>query len=222
MSAHVRDLERLRRQLGADRLHLAAHSMGTYPALAYLREHPRRTSGMALLAPVSPRGVYSVGDSADFQKRMARLKKWARRPACRREMREAGVDRPDSLLPDEQASARWRIQFTCVNAYHVGRWRAMEGGMAFYDSDAGQAASASMADRFDFTADLREHSRPVRVLAGDHDWVGGGPWVADRYREISGVRARLLEDAGHSLWLDAPERFERWLDAALAATAASP
>lgn len=216
VDAHVRDLERLRKQLGRDRLHLAAHSIGSYLALSYLKEHPRHTGGLVLFGAVSPTGFGFGGDSVARARVEDERSAWLERSACEEETRAEGLSRADSLLSDEELSARWRIRYTCANAFHVERWRAMEGGRAFYDQSAGQAAGRSMEGGFDATSTLRSHRWPVRVIMGDHDWVVGGPVTAEIYRDVPGVEVRLLEDTAHALWLDAPDRFPRALSAALA------
>ena len=45
----VADLERLRREIGEDRMTLLAHSMGAQLAYAYLQRHPQRVGGLVML-----------------------------------------------------------------------------------------------------------------------------------------------------------------------------
>lgn len=215
VDAHVADLERLRRELGLDPVHLAAHSMGTRLALEYLVEHPGRTGGLVLMAPVNPRPFDPARDSALAGDLGARRRAFRERDACEEARREAGVAGPDSVVAERGAierSRRWRIDFTCANAVHVERWRKMEGGRAYYDASAGRAAAASMDRSFDATSAMAGHGCPVRVIAGADDWVAaGGDVVEHVYAPVSNTEVRVIEDAGHALWLDAPRRFVRAL-----------
>jgi proline iminopeptidase len=54
MQNHVRDLEALRRHLGAERVALLAHSFGPAIAALYAIEHPDRVERMILVGPVPP------------------------------------------------------------------------------------------------------------------------------------------------------------------------
>lgn len=216
VEAHVADLERLRQELGAERLHVAAHSMGTRLALEYLVAHPDRTGGLALLGPVNPRPFDAARDSAVSARTRGARQAFFERSACERVVEEEGLARPDSLLGDRERSARWRIAFTCANAVRVERWRRMEGGRAFYSGAAARAAADSMDPAFDATEALAAHACPVQVIVGSDDWVvGGGEMIRHLYDGIPGVEVTVLERAGHALWLDAPAAFGGALDAAL-------
>lgn len=226
VEAHVADLDRLRQELGLERMHLAAHSIGTRLALEYLVAHPRRTGGLVLMAPVNPRPFDPARDSAVARDLGARKQAFRQREACNEARRRAGVAGPDSVvqaLGDEARSRRWRIDFTCVNAARVDRWRLMEGGQAFYDAGAGRAASRSMDRSFDAVDELSAHACPVRVIVGAEDWVvAGGELIRHLYEPIAGTEVMLLEEAGHALWLDAPARFETVLASALGDATSCP
>lgn len=216
VAAHVEDLERLREQLGTDRLHLAAHSMGTRLALEYLVAHPERTGGLVLMGAVNPRPFDAARDSAVNAGVSDRRQAFFEREACEGVRETEGLARPDSLLSDEERSANWRIAFTCANAFHVERWRRMEGGQVFYAASAGRAAAESMDPEFDATGALRRHPCPTRVIVGAEDWVvGGGEIIRHLYEEIPGVEVRVLPETGHALWIDAPEPFADALEASL-------
>lgn len=221
VEAHVDDLERLREELGTERLHLAAHSMGTRLALEYLVAHPERTGGLVLLGSVNPRPFDAARDSAVSARTREAREAFFGRSACDRVREAEGLARPDSLLNDEERSAAWRIAFTCANAVHVERWRRMEGGRVFYSAAAGRAAAASMDPDFDATEALARHACRVHVIVGGDDWVvGGGEVIRHLYKGITGVEVTVLEETGHALWLDRPEAFGEALGAALDVAAA--
>ncbi|MCU0685213.1 MAG: alpha/beta hydrolase [Polyangiaceae bacterium] len=54
MANHVRDLEALRRHLGAEQIVLLAHSFGPSIAALYAIEHPERVARMVLIGPIPP------------------------------------------------------------------------------------------------------------------------------------------------------------------------
>lgn len=224
VDAHVADLERLRNELALERLHLVAHSMGTRLALEYLASHPDRVGGMVLMGAVDPRPFDPATDSAIAARHGKRRTAFFEREACDDEIREEGLARPDSLLSDEEVSARWRIRFACANMVHVERWRQMKGGQVFYAASAGRAAAGSMADDFDATDDLAAHGCPVRVIVGARDFVVGGEEVTRHmYGGLPSVTVTILDDAAHQLWLDRPDVFPEVLfDAVAEATACPP
>lgn len=219
LEAHLADLDRLRRELGLDRMTLFAHSMGTRLALFYLRRHPRRVGGL-VLAGASPLSVPRTEEArALAEKQEAAKRRLGQRKACRREISEEGLDRPDSLLTDEERSARWRIRFACSSVHRVDRWRRVEGGRAFYDASAGAAVIPSIprdSSAFDFRREVGRHPCPVRVLVGDRDF---GPYAGELHRRLSasieGVELRVLENAAHLPWVDRPRAWRRALGRAL-------
>lgn len=54
MENHVRDLEALRRHLGAEQIVLLAHSFGPSIAALYALAHPERVARMVLIGPIPP------------------------------------------------------------------------------------------------------------------------------------------------------------------------
>src|SRR5690606_1496107 len=64
---HVQDRERLRQELGLERMILVGHSMGTFLAMSYLERHPARVEGLVLLGALLPRAPTSVQETAKYQ-----------------------------------------------------------------------------------------------------------------------------------------------------------
>lgn len=221
VEGHVSDLERLRRELGLERMHLAGHSMGTYLSMFYLREHPEHTGGLVQIASNLPRPVRGEKERLLLEEHQAAKDTVMERQACARELREEGLTRPDSLLSDEERSARWRVRFACANIYRVDRWRRLSGGRAFYDGSAARAAAASMPEDIDFEDELSAHPCPVRIVEGGQNF--GPVWddlLRRQARGIPGLEVRVVERAGHNVWHDAPAEFRRVLGAALDTAAA--
>jgi pimeloyl-ACP methyl ester carboxylesterase len=107
-----------------------------------------------------------------------------------------------------------------VNVYHVDRWRQMRGGQAFYNQRAGSAAARTLPQSYDFRPAILAHPCPVWIVIGDHDYVDMG---VKRHREWTAgarnVTLRVLPNAGHAAWIDAPDQWRDALGTALSAMA---
>ena len=203
VEAHVADLERLRRQLGFDRMTLVGHSMGTFLGMSYLREHPDRVGGLVLMNAIVPRTPQSEEEADLYREEQGAFREWTEREAVADELAEEGLS--GDSLSDRQATHRWRIRFAAANIFHVDRWRRLKGGQVFYDAGAGRAAGESMGDGWDFIDALHDAEFPITVINGDHDLVGfGGELHRRLYAPLPNVEFVLLENAGHNAWIDAP------------------
>ncbi|HXE58521.1 MAG TPA: alpha/beta hydrolase, partial [Gemmatimonadales bacterium] len=190
VDAHVADLERLRAELGLERVTLVGHSMGTRLAMMYLAAYPERVGGLVLLAPASlaPRPPERV-DSALAARLGRDLQAFMSRPAVEAELRRAGLGPDSSRWSDEQRTVAWRIRFAGVNLYHVERWRMLEGGQVYYSRAAGEAAARSAPRDYDYTPALAAHRCPVWILQGDHDYGTLAVELQRRWvREVPNVR----------------------------------
>ncbi|HEX7089425.1 MAG TPA: alpha/beta hydrolase [Longimicrobiales bacterium] len=218
VAAHVADLERLRDELGLNRVHLVGHSMGTYLAMQYLAQHPDRVAGLVLLGTLLPQNPPSE-DLALASSEPAPLTREAffERPAVLEELRKHGLDRDSGALSAKDRTNAWRIRFAGVNLYHVERWRQLKGGQVFYNDRAGRAAAETMPESYDFTDALREHRCRIWIIDGDHDYLDFGATHLRRWSaRVPNVRLVILEHAGHVAWIDAPAEFRRVLAEALA------
>lgn len=201
---HVADLERLRAELGLERMTLVGHSMGSYLGMSYLREHADRIDGLVLMNAVVPRTPQSEEEARLYREEQGAFNAWREREAVAAELAEEGV--AGDSLSDREATYQWRIRFASANIFHVDRWRQLKGGQVFYDAGAGRAAGRSMGDGWDFMDALREAEFPITVINGDHDLVGFGGELHGRLLDsLPNVELVLLENAGHSAWIDAPK-----------------
>lgn len=211
---HVQDLERLRQELGLERMILVGHSMGTFLAMSYLERFPARVEGLVLLGALLPRTPTSEQEAAKYQQEQQRFREFMERPEVGEILRAEGLDRDD--LSDRQRTHAWRVRFAAANIFRVDRWRAMKGGRVFYNQTAAQAAGQTMPEVWDFTDDLRDLAAPVTVINGDHDLVGfGGELHRQMLDPLDNVEFVLIEAAGHNAWIDRPEEFRAHLRRAL-------
>ena len=126
------------------------------------------------------------------------------------------------LKTDQQKTMGWRIMFTAVNTYSGSNWRENLGGMVFYNP----AVAESIFAEPDYLSQvdaawpaLKAFKGPVRVIIGTHDYVDLGPTFWPRLvAAMPNARLETIQDAGHSIWMDEPEAFNRSLRSALEAT----
>jgi len=205
---HVEDLERLRKALGLERLNIVAHSMGTFLAMSYLQQHLERVKGLVLLGAVAPKTPTTDEEKAFAKEREQAARQFLDRPEIAAEQ-EREIPKDKGPRSPKEETNFWRIKFAGVNIYHVERWREVEGGRAFYNADAGNAAAKTMPTPFDFTPALKAHQCPIWVMDGDHDFLDMGAVKFQRETAaIATVHFSILQDAGHSAWIDAPEQFQ--------------
>lgn len=212
IDAHLDDLDRLRRELGLERMNLVAHSMGTFLAMSYLERHPQNVGNLVLAAVVFPKMPSTEEERARYAEQQRAATAFMERPAVAAEIAEEGLDRPDEELSDRERSHKWRIGFAAVNLYRVERWPRLRGGRVFYDQSAGSAAGRTLPDTANFLDDMAAHDPPVTVIMGDHDFADPGlalyrPW----FEPIDDIELVVLEEAGHVAWIDRPEAFREAL-----------
>ncbi len=218
--AHVADLEQLRAELGLERVRILAHSAGTLLALAYLERHPARVERLVLAALAQPKSRLEPADfpggafPAGFEELPALVQEFQRRPEIQAEIEARGLAKP--ALSAKEKTRLWRIQFAGANLARVENWTRLRGGQVFYSAAAGQAASRTAPQPYDFLRTLRASTIPVRVLIGDHDFLDfGGTLYADLFAGMEHVRVTVLEGAGHNAWVDEPAAFRAALASAL-------
>jgi proline iminopeptidase len=209
---HVAELDRLRQQLGVERMSIVVHSMGAFLALSYLERFPQRVATLVLLAPGVPLRPVRDSQLVAEQKRAANA--LFENPQIDVEKRKAGVDHPP--LSDRQQTDEWRIRYASGNIYDVSRWRQLRGGMAFYNPRAGSDAYKSLPATYGFVDLLRTRSCPTSIILGDHD-VGdmGARVIRSQLAGVANVELTVLPNAGHVLWIDQPDLFKAALEQAL-------
>jgi pimeloyl-ACP methyl ester carboxylesterase len=95
----------------------------------------------------------------------------------------------------------------------------MKGGRVFYSDDAGEAAAKTMPQGYDFTPAMAAHNCPVWFIVGDHDYVDMGAKILKTVSStVPNMRLTIINDAGHSSWIDAPQQFRADLLSALETT----
>ena len=198
----VDDIEALRVELGLDRLDLAGHSGGATLAVLYAARYPDRVDRLVLVCP----GTRPVGIEIE--------------DADRREVAELRRGEPwfadafaafERIWSGESTPADWEA----ISPFMYGRWDADT--RAAVETRPGQrneeAAALYYAEGALDPPAVRSAiaSLPARVLllAGEYD-AALPPKRAAEYAELFANAELVVQPgAGHSPWLDDPERFAR-------------
>lgn len=213
---HIEDLDKVRKELGLERMTLIGHSMGTFLAMSYLEKYPQRVKDLILLGALPARTPVNDSDKALAAEQKKATKEFFDRPEIEVELKKQGLDKNDEDKTAKEITHSWRIRFAGVNLYHVERWPMMKGGRVFYNSKAGQAAGKTTPESWDFTKPFGDHPYPISIILGDHDYVDmGGRKHKSVIGDIPNVELVLIENAGHAAWIDQPEKFRKILRAAL-------
>jgi pimeloyl-ACP methyl ester carboxylesterase len=128
------------------------------------------------------------------------------------------------LKTDQQQTMGWRLIFTLVNTYSGRNWRETLGGMVFYNPAVAQSifAEPDYLSMVDATwPALKAFKGPVRVIIGTHDYCDLGPTFWPKLvTAIPHAHLDTIQNAGHLVWMDEPEAFNRSLRSALEAVTA--
>lgn len=221
----VDDLEKLRKELGGDKLTLLGHSMGTVLAYEYLRRYPDNVAALILTGAFPPAMTAQESGSA-WDPINARAEALSERSEVRALMAREGVDKVTKDSPARELTSNWRIRFASANLARIEKWRDMEGGRAYYKGDIGGQLSDTFKP-YDIAALLGERRIPITVIQGDQDYVDPAAtgWTAFQRADAplaSCVRVHVLERVGHGLWVDDPDKFETALNDALLRDASCP
>lgn len=196
---HIEDLEKLRIELGEEKLILIGHSMGGMLAMNYIDKYPANVRGLILLA--SPPALGNVEGLMADEKTV--LQRW-NRPEVIQTLKDNGLEKEFSKDYSYKQRSRWHsITFAAINLHDVRLWKKMKGEF-YYSQEAGNAAAQSMAESWDFTKSLKSLGFPVYVIHGDDDFIPLSmhkKWT----EEIENVELKIVKKAGHVSWIDQPE-----------------
>jgi pimeloyl-ACP methyl ester carboxylesterase len=174
--------------LDLERFHLVGHSLGCIMAARYAKMHPQRLSSLTLAAIAT--GHAQLPQSEREKLKAARLDALAALgPRGMAEKRG-----PRLLGPDAPAQ--------CV--------RAVVDTMATIRPD-GYTQAVHMLSQADTRADVRDLAPSLRVqfIYGDADVITTPPQNHSVHRERPGAPVHELAGAGHALYIEQPEAFDR-------------
>jgi proline iminopeptidase len=200
---YASDVEELREHLGLERMLLFGHSHGGVVAMEYAATHPDRVERL-ILASTLPR--HGPEQEAALQQAIEARKgePWY----------EDGVAALQAELKGEFADGRELMELS----------RRM---MPFYYADYGEREQrhvASLAgdslcvdatklwekeifEHFDMRPLLPSLTMPTLVIMGDRDFITGPACGAELASAIPDAETVVLPDAGHMIFVEAPEQF---------------
>lgn len=202
LTAHTEDVERIRKSLGIKKLTIAAHSMGGFLAMNYLDKYPLNLKKLLLIASAPAEGTI-----ADLTEKISAptLQRWERE-RVKATLRENGLD--TIKRKDYTAQQRWlwhRITFAAINLYHVERWNQMKGTL-FYSEKAGLATIITAPEKWNFVPAISKSNIPILILHGTDDYIPM-QYHKNYLAKIPNARLTKIENAGHCIWIDEPQRF---------------
>jgi pimeloyl-ACP methyl ester carboxylesterase len=177
------DLARLLDERGLDRVVLGGLSLGGYVALAFVRRHADRLSGLLLL---------STRAGADAEE--ARAKRLA---MADRVLAEGNGFVPEVMLPRLLGPTTLKGRPELV--------QRVTSLIAEQDPRAVAAAQRGMAARPDSSDVLGSIAVPTLVVTGEEDKLTGPDEGRELAAGIPGARFLLVEQAGHLVNLERPE-----------------
>ncbi|PKP28457.1 MAG: hypothetical protein CVU01_04115 [Bacteroidetes bacterium HGW-Bacteroidetes-18] len=222
---NVADLYQLVSELKLTKAKIMCHSMGTLVGMEFLKLHPEKISNLILIGAI-PTQADTVGGSNIFSKRyenqvailmnrkeVKNLKEYYESKNGN-DTSQIGYYNYKSLLTDKEQTELWRINFASVNIYRMANWRLIKGGRAYY-----KQAAAVMAESVNWVYDYRQalnDNGKVTIIMGDHDFID---FNAEYHRKLLAnfprVKVVTIEDAGHNIWTDDPDKFKTELNKAL-------
>jgi len=207
---HINDLELLRKELKLNKLTLVAHSMGTVLASAYAQQYPERIKKLVLLAPAYLKNPIPKEDIELQQQANEKHQAFMNRPEVQEELAEYGLNRENFSLSSKEWTATFRIKFAKRMLYNIHAWTELTGGRALYKGHVFDlTANSYPKEGWDYFEVFKKGGYPVSIIVGDHDFLDMSnqlikKWVTDNPR----LNLKIIENAGHIIWLDQPELFE--------------
>lgn len=204
MDLLVEDVERLRRDLGVERIALIGHSFGTALGMEYAARYPERVSHLVLAAgiPDLPAMLDAQCERLEQEDRQAYARAAAgvgagARPRCD----------PFRAYPGKTQEYVYRNMFPDPKTAELVDRTDAEGGLG-NSGELSRAIFAQGLTRYRFTRQERL-TMPVLVIAGGEDHQA----VASVQRALTAglPRARYVElpGRGHFMFVEDPERFAR-------------
>lgn len=203
IDAHVADLEALRREIGAEKLTLLAHSFGPAIAARYAIAHPGRVERMIFLGPIPPsKGTFFEEYGKELSARIG----------------DAGREKADDAYrrivegDDVVAACRdyWAVgtpprlaKGTSVSVVKADLCSAPPEAIRFGMRTTGEATWASLGE-WDWRPELAGVKAPVLVIHGDEDAIPLAQ-VREWVTALPDARILVLGKTGHFPHAEKPD-----------------
>jgi pimeloyl-ACP methyl ester carboxylesterase len=200
---YAADLEELRRHLGLERMPLLGHSHGGVTAIAYAARHPEHVERL-ILASTLPR--HGADQEAAMQAAIERRsgQPWYDDAVAALEIELAGAFADGHELME--------LVLRMMPLYFA---RYGEAERAYVGSLGGEHAcvealrlwETEIFERFDLRPLLPRLAMPTLVITGAEDFITGPSPAAELVEGLPEPELVVLPDAGHMIFVEAPDAF---------------
>lgn len=214
---HIEDVERLRKELNIDKLNLVGHSMGAVLASAYATRYPQHIRRLVLLSPASLKDPLPPAEKEILDKSIPAFQAFLNRPEVTQELEKYNLHRKQPALTSREQTMKFRIDVFKRMIYAVGKANEVMGGRALYKANVFElTAKTYPAGGWNYIAAFKEQAWPVSIITGDHDFLDFGAGIVKKWAaEEPRIKVNIIKKAGHIIWIDQPDEFEKQLTAHL-------
>jgi proline iminopeptidase len=210
VSAHVADLESVRRHFGLDRMALFGHSWGALLAAYYSIEYPDHLSAIVLSSPSTPR------QNPYFDDFRSRIMRWMDSTAVEQVQRLRDDRLNENINAIESCESFWNL---FIPGYFADPFdlRTIERMQGIFCSGSEESLRNGMIagthtwasiENFDIREELSEVVLPVLIITGTED-IFPAEAMYEWGAAYPNSRLVLLEGAGHYPQVEQPEEFFR-------------
>lgn len=193
----VEDTETLRQYLGIGKMVLSGGSYGGILALEYALKYPNNLTHLIL------RGTAASNELQQYAFRNALQ---AELPGITNEMLE------NLFFGRMKSDDDLREHFALIYPLYSKKYSPEKARELFrrkrFRHKTHNAFFRYAFPRYDIRRQLHRITIPTLILAGRHDWITPLPFARELAQNIPNSRLVVFEEAGHSIYSDAPELFE--------------
>lgn len=210
---HIEDVERLRKEIGLEKLNIVGHSMGAVLASAYAAKYPGHIRRLILLAPAGLKNPLPEDERKLADQGFADLQPFLNRPEVTRELDKYNLNRTNPALSSKEETIKFRINLYKRMVYDISKWTDMMGGRSLYKANVFElTAKTYPKDGWDYVKDFKMQSYPVSIIVGDHDFLDFGNRLGKKWvSEVPRIKLFIIKNAGHLLWFDNQKEFTKQL-----------
>jgi len=209
------DLEEIRKEIGAERMILIAHSYGAGIAARYIAEHGDRVARLVVTSPGSliggladaggPQSRLSTAQTIALYARLLQPRSFTTYTLLQINPRAAHNFAGD-LEMDARMEEVYRLTEPALHCESTQAPRPLR-GLGFYANQFPQSAQATPPQ--DFTASLSRFAIPTLVIKGSCDYLSWRSALAymDAFQK-GPAHLVYLRGAGHNVYQDQPDAFK--------------
>jgi proline iminopeptidase len=213
---YAADVEELRTHLGLDRISLLGHSHGGMVATVYAAAHADRVERLILASTLAR---WAPAQEAAMEAAIASHadEPWYEDARAALEAEQAAEFATDEELA-ELSFREFPFYFRQYGDEERAYLEKLRGDSP--NADALRLFNQEIFGTFDLRPELKKITAPTLVVTGVDDFITGPPSAAD-FEGIADVETVIIPDAGHFIFIEAPEAFREAVLSFLAAPAAA-